>query len=201
MRLVCPECSATYEVSDSLFAQSREVRCNRCGFQWSVVAATAEAGAMPAAAVPSHGTIGVAPVSVSPPVSAPAEPVSQIRDTDGVSAAVSSPAAPPDDVATGSVVPVLDEPAPLPRAAIPPSTRRLFVEAQDDGQPRGPDAEERLLSAELDYRSPHRRGGGWVSMVLVLAVIVAAVAAIILCEKQIVAAYPPAAAYYADLGL
>jgi predicted Zn finger-like uncharacterized protein len=201
MRLVCPECSATYEVSDSLFSQSREVRCNRCGFQWTVVATAAEAAATPAAVPAGPGTIAVAPVSVTPPAAAPTEPVSRLRDADLVSPPVASPAAPLDEVVTRSVVPVLDEPAPLPRAAIPPSTRRLFVEAQDDGLPRGPDAEERLLSAELDYRSPHRRGGGWVSMVLVLAVIAAAVAAIVLCEKQIVAAYPPAAAYYADIGL
>ncbi|HUB49773.1 MAG TPA: zinc-ribbon domain-containing protein [Acetobacteraceae bacterium] len=34
MRIVCPTCSAAYEVRDSLLAPGRTVRCARCGEQW-----------------------------------------------------------------------------------------------------------------------------------------------------------------------
>ncbi len=34
MRIVCPECSATYEVSETLLGTDRPVQCARCGHQW-----------------------------------------------------------------------------------------------------------------------------------------------------------------------
>lgn len=34
MRLVCPSCSATYEVADAIVPQSGQVRCARCGGEW-----------------------------------------------------------------------------------------------------------------------------------------------------------------------
>jgi len=34
MRIVCPICSATYEVKDTLLAPGRAVRCARCSEQW-----------------------------------------------------------------------------------------------------------------------------------------------------------------------
>ena len=40
MRIVCPVCSATYEVSDSLLAPGRTVRCARCEEEWTPVSAT-----------------------------------------------------------------------------------------------------------------------------------------------------------------
>ena len=39
MRIVCPSCSATYEVRDSLLVPGRAVRCARCGEQWAAVPA------------------------------------------------------------------------------------------------------------------------------------------------------------------
>jgi predicted Zn finger-like uncharacterized protein len=35
MRIVCPICSATYEVRDDLLVPGRSVRCSRCGEEWS----------------------------------------------------------------------------------------------------------------------------------------------------------------------
>lgn len=46
MRIVCPICSATYEVQDALLVPGRAVRCARCSEQWVPV-----------------------PIEVSPPVS------------------------------------------------------------------------------------------------------------------------------------
>jgi predicted Zn finger-like uncharacterized protein len=37
MRVVCPTCSATYEVQDTLLVPGRAVRCTRCGGQWAAV--------------------------------------------------------------------------------------------------------------------------------------------------------------------
>jgi predicted Zn finger-like uncharacterized protein len=39
MRIVCPTCSATYDVRDALLAPGRAVRCTRCGEQWLPVKA------------------------------------------------------------------------------------------------------------------------------------------------------------------
>lgn len=37
MRIVCPSCSAAYDVPDSLVTPGRVVRCARCGGQWMPV--------------------------------------------------------------------------------------------------------------------------------------------------------------------
>lgn len=34
MRIVCPSCSAAYEVAESVLAPGRIVRCARCGEEW-----------------------------------------------------------------------------------------------------------------------------------------------------------------------
>jgi predicted Zn finger-like uncharacterized protein len=34
MRIVCPSCSAAYDVADSLLTPGRTVRCTRCGEEW-----------------------------------------------------------------------------------------------------------------------------------------------------------------------
>ena len=37
MRIVCPSCSAAYDVADSLLTPGRTVRCTRCGKEWVVL--------------------------------------------------------------------------------------------------------------------------------------------------------------------
>jgi len=37
MRIVCPSCSAAYDVPDSLLTAGRVVRCARCGGEWSPI--------------------------------------------------------------------------------------------------------------------------------------------------------------------
>lgn len=39
MRIVCPICSATYEVRDDLLVPGRAVRCARCSEQWIAIEA------------------------------------------------------------------------------------------------------------------------------------------------------------------
>lgn len=59
MRIVCPACSAAYDVADALLARGRRVRCVRCGQEWQPEAARAavaephwpDLGAMPPAPV------------------------------------------------------------------------------------------------------------------------------------------------------
>jgi predicted Zn finger-like uncharacterized protein len=40
MRIVCPICSAAYEVRDALLAPGRAVRCARCGEEWVAIPAS-----------------------------------------------------------------------------------------------------------------------------------------------------------------
>ncbi len=40
MRIVCPICSAAYEVRDALLAPGRPVRCARCGEEWVAIPAS-----------------------------------------------------------------------------------------------------------------------------------------------------------------
>jgi predicted Zn finger-like uncharacterized protein len=284
MRLVCPECSAAYDAPDTLFSQSRDVRCNRCGFQWTVVASPAAPPAvvgLTSGTVPAERATEPAPVQVEPvfvptaPVRVEAAPVgSGVVKTEPVrtepvrtepvraepvkTGVIKAGVIKAGDIKTGGVAlgqieiakmrpedlarersrkssdkadsrtagpslrPEIAEaplervvtdrrdPAPAglraaaaaPRLATPTgtSTRRLFSETAESGNPRGPDAEERLLSAELDYRSPNRSSGGWVPVVLLLAVILAAVAAVILCKQQIVTALPALAGLYTAVG-
>lgn len=42
MRMVCPACSAAYEVPESLLTAGRVVRCARCAHQWTPLVAPSE---------------------------------------------------------------------------------------------------------------------------------------------------------------
>ncbi len=79
MRLVCRECSAVYEAPDSLFGpQPREVRCNRCGYQWTVIGAPTEDGSVPVTEQRES------PVDLPAPATAPAPaPRETARETPG----------------------------------------------------------------------------------------------------------------------
>lgn len=58
MRILCPACSATYDVAETLIGQGRQIRCARCGNDWF---------ALPPKAVPA--------------MSAPPGPVSPVAET------------------------------------------------------------------------------------------------------------------------
>src|SRR5262249_11997962 len=62
MRIICPSCSATYDVPDSLVTPGRIVRCARCGQEWSPVQAPPE----PPPAPPEPPPVQEEPVSHPP---------------------------------------------------------------------------------------------------------------------------------------
>ncbi len=53
MRIVCPNCQATYEVPDALLAGGKAVRCARCGAEWAPLAAAAAPTPEPAEPLPA----------------------------------------------------------------------------------------------------------------------------------------------------
>lgn len=68
MRLICPNCSASYEVPDgALGANGRKVRCRACGTSWF-------AGAPDAAAEPARPPILAQPAPPPPPLPPVADP-------------------------------------------------------------------------------------------------------------------------------
>jgi len=64
MRIVCPACSAAYEVPDEQLHEGRIVRCARCGTDWAPAVAVPEAEPEPPPepepAVPPSGALGPA---------------------------------------------------------------------------------------------------------------------------------------------
>jgi predicted Zn finger-like uncharacterized protein len=64
MRIVCPTCSAAYEVPDSLVAPGRMVHCARCGTEWVPVAN----------AVVTEPQVEPEPAPEPPPLASPPEP-------------------------------------------------------------------------------------------------------------------------------
>jgi predicted Zn finger-like uncharacterized protein len=222
MRLVCLECSAAYEAPDNLFGpQPREVRCNRCGYQWTVVAPGSEdtvphaapgtdAAQAPALASspqpdlsrPRPAAAPLRPEPVTPPpgtVPAPALKASgRLVDT------LAGPPEPNDHLDADE----LPRPAPMVEPAAE-STRALLANA-----PTGetmivpPDPEERRLSHDLDFgeteRGPRSIDGEWgtrrVVVILILLIILTIIAAVIF-EAEIVDVVPALKPVYEQLGL
>lgn len=212
MRLVCRECSAAYEAPDSLFGpQPREVRCNRCGYQWTVVgpAQAVNSGGEPAAAEPLTPAPALpAPAAPMPPFGSDAAPLPQsapLALQEGTMPP--SPAAPPVSPRPPESVPPAA--AALRAGPAAASTRALIGEPppEDEAEPV-PDAEERRLSHELSFGETERptvvrksRGhslrGVWLVILVILVVIIAAV----LFKPQLVGAMPGLAGLYASVGL
>jgi len=69
MRIVCPICTAAYEVRDALLVPGRAVRCTRCGEQW-VVIETASATAPEAAPERPVPSPREQPAAAPPPLTA-----------------------------------------------------------------------------------------------------------------------------------
>lgn len=217
MRLVCRECSATYEAPDTLFgAQPRDVRCNRCGFQWTVIGAVkAMPGTTPQPAAPQQPP---EPAAVAPPelmrdASDSAPPASPTQPAAPPPPAPAVPPAAPGSTRQATLAdqlagPAMSLPAEAP-AAHPPSTRSLLQRDEEMPELEMGDPEERRLSHELHFgeterRSPrpaaNRHNGGrrlWLIVLLVIVLIVAA----ILFKPQILGAAPALGALYAAVGL
>ena len=230
MRLVCLECSAAYEAPDSLFgAQPREVRCNRCGYQWTVVASPPESKAAapgpslrpaeapapvasapndlprprPVAAPPPRPEPVLAPAPPPPPL-APAPPAPALQRSERLADSIAGRPAPEGTLSPAEVS--------RPTLLVEPtaeSTRTLLTGAPmvETGF-AGPDPEERRLSHELDFGAPERHrgtgnGGGGTRravVIIILLIILAGIAAV-LFEAQITAAVPALKSIYAQIGL
>lgn len=78
MRIVCPSCSAAYDVPDSLVTAGRVVRCARCNSEWAPVAVFGtppeEFAASPADEVATEPADEAASTSVPPEEAAPEPP-------------------------------------------------------------------------------------------------------------------------------
>ncbi len=71
MRIVCPSCTAEYEVPASRMTAPRRVRCARCGGEWLASSETVEAPPAPPPADPEYEQDPPEePPAVLPPVSA-----------------------------------------------------------------------------------------------------------------------------------
>jgi|SRR5579871_2676250 len=90
MRIVCPSCSATYDVPDSLVTAGRTVRCARCHGDW--VPVTASAAEMDVAAEPAAPL----PEAVQPPdvADGPAQAAVAIARRSAMERLAASPALP-----------------------------------------------------------------------------------------------------------
>jgi len=186
MRLLCRECSATYEAPDNLFgAQPREVRCNRCGFQWTVVGAVKAvpgAGPQPVMAPPEAAAAGGGGMPAEfmrgpamPPAAPPVAPTVSDPVSAPVSPAVSATASPVVPAKTSVLADNLAGPLPSrmpsrmpdPLAAGPvvvepvvappaPSTRSLLARGETEAEIPMGDPEERRLSHELSFGETER---------------------------------------------
>lgn len=221
MRLVCRECSAAYEAPDTLFgAQPREVRCNRCGFQWTVVGAVKAvtvAGPQTEGAPPKTSLGGMPPEFMRGPAMPPdtpaAAPGSTAEDAPAKTSALADslagplPGRTPDPILPKPPAPdlVVAQPVVAPPS---PATRSLLTREETEADLEMGDPEERRLSHELSFgeteRAPaaHRaarsRGRSlWLLVMLVVVVIIAA----ILFKPQLLGAVPALGGLYAAIGL
>jgi predicted Zn finger-like uncharacterized protein len=60
MRIVCPSCSAAYDVPDSLMTAGRSVRCARCGGDWTPVAHVPDEPDLPPPPAPTPAPVATA---------------------------------------------------------------------------------------------------------------------------------------------
>lgn len=74
MRIVCPACSAAYEVPERILAAGKKVRCARCEENWLPEEAAALVAPEPAPAPPPAPEPEPPPVMVAPPPPEPAAP-------------------------------------------------------------------------------------------------------------------------------
>jgi predicted Zn finger-like uncharacterized protein len=220
MRLVCLECSAVYEAPDSLFGpQPREVRCNRCGYQWTVVASQPEGDT--AGAGLSIGSAEPPPAAAQPAEPPRPRPAPPPRAETVAAPPLSAPALPQQrsarlaDSLAGPLTPN-DTPGakeyPRPMAVMEPSAEstRTLLAGAPVGEARlvPPDPEERRLSHELDFDEADRQrraanGGGGTrrAVVLLIVILIAIGIAAVVFETQVVAMVPSLKPIYAQLGL
>ncbi|WP_372621232.1 zinc-ribbon domain-containing protein [Falsiroseomonas sp.] len=177
MRIACPNCSAEYEVPDSLLATGpRLLRCARCGHQFQ--AALPGAPPAPEAAPP--------PPAAPPPAAAPEE------------------AAPPPPPEPPPPPPEPPPPAEPPRRAPPAVDQPMGPERDRPPPTRGPTRHSPIdpPSPEPSPEEPERSTAAVaLAWLLSLALVAAAGWATWRYHAEITAFWPPAARLYQALGV
>ena len=114
MRIACPDCSATYDVPDTMLSSGRKVRCGKCGRQWSPVDASVDA--------PAH-RVAPAPPAAADAVTAPPSRVRPAAEklADMLVPTTPATAAPPQRFAPEPAERILAPPA---AHVAPPARRR-----------------------------------------------------------------------------
>jgi len=184
MRIACPNCSAEYDVPESLLAAGpRLLRCARCAHQFEA--------ALPRAETPptQHEAPAARPEAPHPAGPAPATPPDQPQ--------APPPAPPPDDLAppdlaadNAAAPPPLEATAPL--VDRPPPTR---------GPARHSPIDPRAATAPPPRAARRFAATVAVAWVASLAVIFAAGWATYTYHEEITAAWPPIARLYQALGI
>jgi predicted Zn finger-like uncharacterized protein len=153
MRLICPNCDAQYEVSDTAIpVAGRDVQCSSCGHAWFQLPPEVEAEQAAEAALHDAPPAAPAPVAPAPVVMAPmvTAPV--------VTAAI---AAAPDSIeaAIRTVIAPLADAPPLPPAAV--ATAPSQVQRQIDDSVMAvlrEEAEREMIARRLDVQALETQG-------------------------------------------
>jgi predicted Zn finger-like uncharacterized protein len=214
MRIACPNCSAEYDLPESLLAGGpRLLRCARCGFQFEAAlpgpATAAEAAPAveeegPPVATPPPGRrlaerlAGLSPPRLDEAPASPADPVPSpppAAPPPAAAAPALEPASgtPPEASATPSAAPERESPpAPMPEPPPEPPPEPL-PEPMPEPMRRAPPAAPPVEEAE-----PR---GPLVAWALSFLLLLAAIWALVSYRADIMAAFPPAIRFYALLGL
>jgi predicted Zn finger-like uncharacterized protein len=192
MRIVCPSCSAAYEIPDGMLAAGQAVRCARCGEQWQPVDAGAPVAAAPVTSPPPDAA------PARPAVPEPADPASLAAPTLARPGPSIQPRLPPRSAPPRPAPP---RPAP-PRPAVP-AWPREGREARQMPEERENEWGALAIDRLMGERPPPRRGGLGLQLAWVLSVvvIVAALVAAYAWRDAVMTAWPASARLYAALGL
>ncbi|HEV7264900.1 MAG TPA: zinc-ribbon domain-containing protein [Falsiroseomonas sp.] len=190
MRIACSNCSAEYEVPESLLATGpRLLRCARCGHQFQAALPGAPPAPEPASPPPS-----AAPPPATLPTAAPAPPSKPSRPD-----APPAPGAPEPQRTAPTPPPSIDQP-PIPERDQPPMPER------DRPPPtRGPTRHSPIDPPPPDRPPPedppHSAAGVALAWLLSLALVGAAGWATWRYHAEITAFWPPVARLYQALGV
>ncbi|HST73964.1 MAG TPA: zinc-ribbon domain-containing protein [Acetobacteraceae bacterium] len=142
MRIVCPACSAAYEVPAALLGTPRPVRCARCGSEWL-------------------------PEAAAEPGSAEAHPTEALREPPGGSVVERLGELP--ESATGLSVSVVDPPSRPAPEPVPPTIRE---EEPPDEPALTASAEQSLVAEPAPRREGTLLRLAWAASVLILVLLV-----------------------------
>lgn len=148
MRLTCPNCSARYEVDESMIpAAGRDVQCSNCGTTWFQPGPRVDAVAPPSPSPPPENTPAPDAATNSAPQPAPSAPA---EPADSAAASSQRPERPPRRKIDSAVAEILREEAER-EAQLRRSPAPDPVETQSEMALGGSDEQARLRRlAEID---------------------------------------------------